>query len=69
VSIPAIDATTVDIAERALRTYGDLTREQAAKILPLWRYYRDLTPGERGEVLNRFGPAPIQFEGSAGPGW
>jgi hypothetical protein len=42
------------MAERVLRSYGDLTREQAAAVLPFWRYYRDLPEAERAA-----GPGPL----------
>jgi len=45
-----------DLAERALRAFGgdSVTREQAAMLLTMWRYRRDLTPADMTAVLVRF---------------
>lgn len=57
---------------------GELTFGEARQLLPLWRYFRDLTEAECTAVLARFprvcgdargGPAPIQGPGNSGPGW
>lgn len=58
----------VDLAERALRAFGgSLTREQAASLLPMWMYYRDLSPGDRAAVVARFRPRRIE-ESASGAG-
>lgn len=45
----------VDVAERALRAFGgELTREQAAMLLTMWKYQSDLTGDDRAAVLGRF---------------
>lgn len=55
------------MAVRALRAFGDeLDREQAATLLPMWRYCGDLTDAERREVLAAFPPAPLPRRGGSG---
>lgn len=45
----------VDIAERALRSFGDrLTAADVRLLLPLWAHYAQLSPRERAAVLARF---------------
>jgi hypothetical protein len=46
----------IDEAERALRSYGDLTERQAALLLPTWAYYDQLTIRDRLGVVARFMP-------------
>jgi hypothetical protein len=44
-----------DVAERALRAFGgDVTREQAAMLLTMWKYGADLSPADTTAVLDRF---------------
>lgn len=44
-----------DVAYRALTAFGgDLTRDQAAALLPMWRYATDLTEQDRTMLLRRF---------------
>ena len=52
----ATDHTIVDVAITALRSFGgdSLTRERAAMVLTMWRYYKDLTPEDVAAVLRRF---------------
>lgn len=51
----SIQDDLADVAERALRVFGgDLTREQAAMLLTMWRYGCDLTPADTAAVLGRF---------------
>src|SRR5262249_43101966 len=46
----------VDLAEQALRTFGDdLTRDQAERLLSMWRYASALTEPEQEALLDRFG--------------
>jgi len=48
----------VRYAENALRAFGgELDRETAAALLPMWRHAGELTERERDAVLQRFGPA------------
>lgn len=66
-SIP--DDLAVNLAMRALQAFGgDLTREQAAALLPMWRYYSDLRAADRAAVLERFPRGRIE-PGNSGPGW
>jgi hypothetical protein len=65
----------VDMAEQALRAFGDdLTREQARRLLMNWRHTGELSPRERQAVLVRFpheldGPVQVELgEGNSGPG-
>jgi hypothetical protein len=54
-------------AVEALQAFGELTRDQAATVLPYWRHYSTL--GERGAaaVLRRFPPAdPVDAAVEAG---
>jgi len=43
----------VDLVERQLRAFGDLTRDQAVDVLPYWAHYARLTDRERAAVLDR----------------
>lgn len=55
----SIHAELHDLAERALRQFsGDLDRDTAARLLPMWRYDCDLTPADRREILDRFKAGP-----------
>ncbi|GAA1028031.1 hypothetical protein GCM10009557_11580 [Virgisporangium ochraceum] len=55
-----------DVAERALRAFGgDVTRPQAALLLTMWRYVRDLTPADMAAVLGRF-PSADRVEAAQG---
>lgn len=49
-----------DFAERSLRAFGDLTREQVVRLLPYWRDFERPTPAQVAEVLRRFAPQPTQ---------
>jgi hypothetical protein len=54
-TVVGMTSEITDLAERALRSFGgELTREQAALLLTMWRYSHDLTETERAEVLDRF---------------
>lgn len=51
----SIQDDLADIAERALRAFGgEVTREQAAMLLTMWKYQADLTGADRATVLGRF---------------
>jgi hypothetical protein len=53
--VTSIQDELADVAERALRAFGgEVTREQAAMLLTMWRYAGDLTPADRTAVLDRF---------------
>lgn len=41
-------------AVEALRSFGDLNRDQASSILPMWRYFKELTTGEMLAATRRF---------------
>src|SRR5690349_10055833 len=49
----------VDLAEHALRSWhgDDITREDAERYLPGWRFFGGLDDDLRREVLSRFSPA------------
>lgn len=69
-----VNALMVERAVRALRAFGDLSREEAARVLPLWRYRQSLTDAEVAAVLARFQPAasgegPVQESGTGPGGW
>ena len=38
----------------ALLAFGDLTREQAAILLPMWRHVGELSEDDRADVVSRF---------------
>jgi len=44
----------IDAAERALRMFGDLTRDEVELILPMWKHAAGLTEAERTAILARF---------------
>jgi len=44
----------IAFAEQALRAFYCSTRAEAARALPHWRYYGELTERERLAVLDRF---------------
>jgi hypothetical protein len=54
----ALDGTpveeTVTQAEQALRSWGDLTRDQAEQLLDGWKHAAELSRQEREAVLDRF---------------
>jgi hypothetical protein len=78
-SMDAPDTRIVDLAERALRTFGgDLGREVAASLLTMWHHYPKLTSTEVDMVLARFAPRPAPparhepgrwIDTGSGPGW
>lgn len=53
-SAPTDLTHSVDAAERALRSWGDLTRDQAEVMLDTWKHARSLSAREREAVLARF---------------
>jgi DNA-binding CsgD family transcriptional regulator len=61
----------IDHAEAALRVFADdLTRDQAALLLPLWRGYGELSDRERTATINRFGSTQPPTQGRHhGAGW
>lgn len=44
----------IDQAEAALLVFGNLTRPQAKKLLPMWARFRELSRADRRAVLARF---------------
>lgn len=44
----------IGLAEQALRAFYIISQADAARVLPLWRYYPELTERERSAVLARF---------------
>lgn len=72
----------VAAAEQAVRRFGDVTREQAAELLCMWRHTPELSDRERAAVLARFASDPARVdldnnpyphvvplgEGNSGPG-
>jgi len=62
----------IDLVARQLRAFGDLTREQAAQVLPYWAHFARLTPREVAAVLARFPEtisSPIGDEINTDHGW
>ena len=50
-----IDQDTVDLALNALRAFGgELTADQAVRLLPMWRYFASLSAEEIGAILARY---------------
>ena len=52
---PHVDHDTVDLALKALLAFGgQLTAEQAVRLLPHWTYFDSLSAEEIGAVLAQF---------------
>ena len=52
---PRIDHDTVTMAILALKAFGgELTADQAVRLLPMWRYFSTLSAEEIGAILARF---------------
>lgn len=51
---PCSPAPIVAAAVAALEAFADLDRLTAAKLLPMWRRYRELTPQQVAEVVAAF---------------
>lgn len=63
------ESPVVRLAVSAVRCFGgDIDRETASMLLPMWRYVTDLTHDEIEAVLRRFPPRP-RVEAASGPGW
>lgn len=69
--------TIVQRAVSALFAFGTLDSSEAARLLPLWRDYRDLTPAEVDDVVTWFVDGTDEFrrtdvdndDSNSGPGW
>jgi hypothetical protein len=69
------ESPIIDAAEAALRSFGDLTREQAGRLLATWAHTPSLTARERAALVARF-PVPASDgagdhdaeHGNSGPG-
>jgi hypothetical protein len=55
-TVPTPGPSVVTRAVLALNAFGDedLDRERAAKLIRMWRYFRDLTAPDVEEVLRHF---------------
>jgi hypothetical protein len=60
-----IDTHAVDVAEQALRHFGNLTRGQAAALLETWTWRPTLGQREQAALLARFPRGGIRVCGDA----